>query len=138
MDIRNCQVCGSIFRNFINSEICNECYRKEEELFQFVSKFIRSLKNRKATVEQIVEKINISKDLIYKWIKIGRLKPTLFEKLEYPCNICNNPIDSGNICSNCMSELREISQTTNVEEEKKNVINQTQITYHNKKLRKRY
>lgn len=130
MDIRNCKVCGDIFNSFGSKEICNKCYRKEEELFQIVSKFLRSQRNRKATLEQIAEETNASKDLIFKWIKMGRLKPTFFENLEYSCEICNNTINSGNICGDCLSELKDISQTTNIEG---NVMNQTQGAYYTSK-----
>ena len=134
MDIRNCNVCGVIFNNVLGREICNECYRKEEELFQTVSKFIRSQRNRKATLEKIAEETNVSKDLLSKWIKLGRLQTTFFENLEHSCEICNKTINSGNICSDCVSELKEISQTTNI---KGNVMTQTQVTYHAGKKNKK-
>ena len=134
MDIRNCQVCGALFNPLGSRKICNDCYLKEEELFQTVSKFIRSQRNRKATLEKIAEETNVSKDLLFKWIKLGRLQTTFFENLEYSCEICNNTINSGNICSDCVSELKEISQTTNIEG---NVMTQTQVTYHAGKKNKK-
>ena len=48
-ELRNCARCGKVYAKTVR-DICPECYRKEEEDFQKVYRFLQNRKNREATI----------------------------------------------------------------------------------------
>ena len=116
-ELANCPKCGTIFTKTPYRDVCHSCFQEEEEIFDTVYKFIRKRENRTATIEQVVEAIEVDKELLVKFIKSGRLRLAQFPNLGYKCDKCGATIQEGILCSNCASELR--SQLRIVQEDER-------------------
>ena len=104
-ELANCSRCGTVYVKTIR-DICENCFKKEEEAFQTVYQFLRERKNRKATMLEIVEETGVEEELIIKFVKERRLLPTDFPNLAYPCDRCGRGITTGKLCENCQQELK--------------------------------
>lgn len=105
-ELRNCPKCNGFFNYNGIREICSKCAAKEEEQYEMVYRFLRKRENRAATVERIVEATEVEKELLYKWVRKGRLQTALFPNLGYPCDNCGHLTTSGKICVNCQKQLK--------------------------------
>jgi len=103
-ELANCLNCNAVFVKTVRN-ICQNCFKKEEEAFEIVYRFLMKRKNRQATIMEIVEATGVDEDLIIKFIKEKRLRTTQFPNLNYPCEKCGDPISSGRICKNCSEEM---------------------------------
>lgn len=115
-ELANCARCGTVYVKTIR-DICQNCYREEEDAFQKVYQFLRDQKNREATVFEIVEATGVEEELIIKFVKEKRLTPKEFPKLAYPCERCGRDISAGKICERCQKELK--SDLAQLEEEER-------------------
>ena len=106
-----------------------KCWKKEEEDYQIVYKFMRKRENRAATIMQIVEQTDVKEELILKFIKKGRLHPTQFPNLGYPCDKCGRIIKKGKLCEKCANELRDDLEIFHKEEQRKQEILEREKTY---------
>src|SRR5699024_8527218 len=96
-ELANCSNCGKVFAKHIR-DICDECFKKEEEDFETVYHFLKEQKNREATIQEIVEKTGVPETTIIKFIKNKRLRTSQFPKLMYPCEMCGKDILTGRFC----------------------------------------
>lgn len=119
MELENCPNCNEIYEKNKFRDVCPKCWKKEEADFQTVNNFMRKRVNRVATVEQIVDQTGVSENLILKFIKKGRLQPSMFPNLGYPCDRCGRFIQKGNLCTVCNEELRDELETFQKEEQRK-------------------
>jgi predicted amidophosphoribosyltransferase len=92
---------------------------------------MRKRVNRDATVEQIVNQTGVGGKLIIKFIKKGRLQPSMFPNLGYPCDRCGRFIQKGNLCEVCSEELRDDLETFQKEEQRKKEIQKKTYLYKN-------
>jgi flagellar operon protein (TIGR03826 family) len=126
-ELANCPRCGRLFVKHSIRDVCEQCYKEEEALFEKVYQFLRKRENRTATMAQVVEATGVSESLITKWIKIGRLQLVHFPNLGYPCESCGTMIREGQLCTKCRTKLqRELKQF----EEEKQQQRQRMATYY--------
>lgn len=116
-DLRECPKCQSIFNYNGMFDICNSCMQKEEECYQVVYRFLRRRENRSANAERIEEATGVDKELLYKWLKKGRLQAAKFPNLGYPCNKCGNFTKKGKLCNDCVREIESGLRTFNAAKE---------------------
>jgi len=105
-EVRTCPSCGEFFNYVGVRDVCYKCAQKEEEMYQIVYRFLRKRENRAATVERIVEATGVDKELLYKWVRKGRLHPAVFPNLGYPCDNCGRLTTTGKLCERCAKELK--------------------------------
>lgn len=105
MELGNCARCGKVFAKTVR-DICLDCYRKEEEDFQKVYKFLQNRKNRQATIHEIVEATGVDEDTIIKFLKQKRLRASDFPRLGYPCEKCGKNITEGRLCEDCATYIQ--------------------------------
>ncbi|WPK12419.1 hypothetical protein R6U77_01635 [Lysinibacillus louembei] len=110
-EIRNCPECNEFFNYTGLRDVCHKCAQKEEDLYQIVYRFLRKRENRAANVERIEEATGVSKDLLYKWVRKGRLHPATFPNLGYPCDNCGRLTTTGKLCDNCQNDLKSDLRT---------------------------
>ncbi|HLR74572.1 MAG TPA: TIGR03826 family flagellar region protein [Virgibacillus sp.] len=103
-ELANCSRCNNVFVKTLR-DICQQCYREEEEAFETVYRFLSQRKNREATLMEIVEATGVEEELVIKFIKEKRLRTSQFPKLAYPCEKCGTHIVSGKLCTNCSETL---------------------------------
>lgn len=114
--LANCPQCGGLYVESAFRKVCEPCYKKEERLFQTVYEYIRKRENRTATLMQVVKETEVEENLIYKFIKQGRLQVAQFPNLGYPCDHCGALIREGKMCIECRDELkRELSTIEQIE-----------------------
>ncbi|UII55624.1 hypothetical protein LS684_18670 [Cytobacillus spongiae] len=118
-ELSNCPKCGDIFVLTKFRDICQKCWKEEEQAFELVYNFIRKRENRTATMTQVEEATGVDEALIIKFIKKGRLKLTQFPNLGYPCEKCGKLIQKGKICDPCSELLRKQLQSLEKEEQRK-------------------
>lgn len=121
-ELRNCTRCGGIFAMNIR-DICPKCYRKEEDDFQTVYRFLTKRQNKEATIHEIVGATGVEEEAIIKFLKQNRLRASQFPKLVYPCEKCKSLISQDRLCSNCTeeikSELKHYDELERITEERK-------------------
>lgn len=106
-ELANCPKCGEIFVKTQFRDICQKCWKEEEIAFETVYQFIRKRENRAATIQQVVEATGVEEELIFKFIRTGRLILTQFTNLGYPCDKCGKLIREGKLCETCIEVLRK-------------------------------
>ena len=107
MDLANCSKCGQLYLRNPLRDICDRCFKEEEEQFERVYRFLRKRENRTATIPMITKATNVEAALLYKWVRKGRLLHSQFPNIGYPCNQCAAPITSGELCQECIGRLTE-------------------------------
>ncbi|MDP4085203.1 MAG: hypothetical protein Q8934_11395 [Bacillota bacterium] len=133
-ELINCPSCGDIFYKNKFRDVCMKCWKKEEEDYETIYKFMRKRENRAATINQVVEQTGVLEETILKFIKKGRLQITQFPNLGYPCDKCGRIIRTGKLCGNCKDELQTALDTYEKEEKiKKDLLHQQRRTYYSSK-----
>lgn len=115
-ELTNCPNCNQLFVKNSIRDLCDSCYKEELSQFDQVYDYIRKRENRTATMIQVVNATGVSEELIYKFIRTGRLRIAQFPNLGYPCQKCGTLIKDGKLCSNCKDDLT--NQLTQLEKEK--------------------
>jgi|SRR5699024_6240477 len=119
-ELANCINCGVVFVKNIRN-ICRNCFEAEEKAFETVYQFLLPRKNRQATIIDIVDATGVEEKLIIKFMKEKRLRTSDFPMLAYGCDRCGKNITTGNLCTNCSTELRgELNKFEEEKERKRN------------------
>lgn len=105
-EVRNCPRCNEFFNYTGMRKVCANCAKKEEDLYQVVYRFLRKRENRAATIERIVEVTGVEEEMLHDWVRRGRLHPTMFPNLGYPCDNCGRITNTGKLCKKCQDELK--------------------------------
>lgn len=130
-ELRNCPTCNGFFKYTGIHEVCGKCAVKEEKMYETVYRFLRRRENRTATIEQIVEETGVSEGLLHKWVRRGRLQPTMFPNLGYPCDNCGGLTTKGKLCKNCTETLQSDLRKHDAAEEFREAIKQNETgAYH--------
>lgn len=132
-ELTNCPRCDKLFvRNL--RDVCQECYKKEEDDFQTVYQYVRKKENRMASIHEVEDATGVDENLIHKFIKQGRLQLHSFPNLGYPCESCGKQIREGRICSACKGNitggLEQIDREKKFQDQKKKEENSKYTTYH--------
>lgn len=116
MELENCPSCGNLYvKNAIRST-CEQCYKQEEKDFETVYQYLRIRENRAATISQVATATNVKEDLLYKWVRRGRLQTVQFPNLGYPCDRCGKIIQKAQLCEGCQSEITQDLEMFNKEQ----------------------
>ncbi|MFL8936255.1 TIGR03826 family flagellar region protein [Rossellomorea oryzaecorticis] len=105
-EITNCPRCNALFMKNKFRDVCEKCYKEDEKMYETVYQFLRKRENRAATMETIMEKTGVEEELLYKWVKKGRIQTKLFPNLGYPCDKCGKIINNGKLCQGCADSLK--------------------------------
>ncbi|MFT8391448.1 MAG: TIGR03826 family flagellar region protein [Sporolactobacillus sp.] len=128
-ELANCTGCGKVFVR-VASPFCPDCLKEQDRLFDLVYKYITAKAHRMAGVQEVHEETGVSLELIYQWIREGRLKTSLFPNLGYPCKSCGRLIQSGVVCADCRTTIEsEITRAAAEKEVLERNHNERQ-TYH--------
>lgn len=117
--LANCTKCGKLYAKTVR-DICPDCVKEYEKMFEIVYAFLRKRENRQATIPEIVEATGVEESVILKFVKEKRLRPSQFPNLSFPCERCGTPIIEGKLCSKCVGTLQsELQQHEEMEKKKK-------------------
>lgn len=129
MDVANCSKCSRLYIKNPVRDICDKCYKEEETAYDKVSTYLKKRENRTATMLQVVQDTGVSEDLIHKFIKQGRIKLVQFPNLTYPCETCGNPIQTGKLCEQCLTELRKDLEIFEREEQRQKELEERKVYF---------
>lgn len=129
MDVANCSKCSRLYIKNPVRDICDKCYKEEEMGYDKVSTYLKKRENRTATMLQVVQDTGVSEDLIHKFIKQGRIKLVQFPNLTYPCETCGNPIQTGKLCEQCLTELRKDLEIFEREEQRQKELEERKVYF---------
>lgn len=130
-ELRNCPMCDAFFNYTGLREVCHNCAQKEEDLYQVVYRFLRKRENRAATVDRIEEATGVDRELLYKWVRKGRLHPAMFPNLGYPCDQCGRITNKGKLCEKCTDDIKSGLRTFEAAKEfRESILEQDRATYH--------
>ncbi|PLR78249.1 hypothetical protein CU633_06955 [Bacillus sp. V3-13] len=121
-ELTHCPSCDELFVKSQFRDLCQKCWKEEEQAFESVYQFVRKRENRAATIHQVVENTGVEEELILKFIKTGRLKVTQFPNLGYPCDKCGKIIRQGKLCDHCAEQLKKQLEMHEYEEERRREI----------------
>lgn len=127
-ELANCTNCDKVFAKRIR-EICDACFKREEEDFKIVYCFLKESENREATLRQIAQETKVSESIIIKFMKNKRLRISQFPKLAYPCERCSTDIVTGTLCEECATTLLENLETPRKEDVKKTESGKSNVYY---------
>ena len=131
-ELRNCPSCDAFFNYTGVRDVCHACALEEEKIYEVVYRFLRKRENRAATVDRIEEATGASKELLYKWVRKGKLHPAVFPNLGYPCDNCGALTTTGKLCEKCSNSIKmDLNTVRAAEEFRENIRSQT--TYHSEK-----
>ena len=129
-ELRNCPMCDEFFNYTGLREVCHKCALKEEDLYQVVYRFLRKRENRAANIDRIEEATGVERELLYKWVRKGKLHPAVFPNLGYPCDNCGHLTTSGKLCESCQGDLKSDLRTFDAAKDfRDSIINQERGTY---------
>jgi len=101
MEMANCVRCKKLFPR-VREPICEDCKKKDEELFAEVKKYLEG--HPTSTVQKISEDTGASTKKILAWLREGRLE--IVEATgDLKCRQCGIDIKSGQLCEPCASDI---------------------------------
>lgn len=115
-ELANCPKCNSLFVQTQLRTVCDTCFKEEENAYETVYQFLRKRENRKAELDVVVEATGVSKELILKFIRQGRIMLSNFPNLAYPCEKCGKTIREERLCNDCKNDIHK--QLNQIEQEK--------------------
>ena len=77
----------------------------EEEIFSDLHHFLLRKNNRILSNDEVVNKTGVSPELLYKWVKNGKLKQSVFPNLGAPCERCGKITNHSKICRGCANTI---------------------------------
>lgn len=106
MGLANCKRCNGLFVK-VNRDICDRCYREEEETLLEVQRYIKA--NPHASVQDVCEEYDLDENLVAKWIREKRLllKYSSLSVQVTNCESCRAPILAGRLCASCREKLAD-------------------------------
>ncbi|ATP39064.1 hypothetical protein CSE16_02945 [Solibacillus sp. R5-41] len=129
-ELRNCPMCDEFFNYTGLREVCHKCALKEEDMYQVVYRFLRKRENRAANVDRIEEATGVDRDLLYKWVRKGKLHPAVFPNLGYPCDNCGHLTTKGKLCEACQGSLKSDLRTFEAAKDfRDEIVNRDRGTY---------
>lgn len=115
-ELANCPKCNGLFVQTQLRTVCDTCFKEEENAYETVYQFLRKRENRKAELDVVVEATGVSKELILKFIRQGRIMLSNFPNLGYPCEKCGKTIREERLCNDCKNDIHK--QLNQIEQEK--------------------
>ena len=102
-EVRNCHRCKKIFMYVTGPQICDACKKIEEQEFERVRTFVRDFPG--ATIQEVSRETEVSANLIYRFLKEGRLEVAESSPIALQCENCGVRIKSGRFCVSCSKKL---------------------------------
>lgn len=109
-EIKNCRKCKKIFMYATGSQICDVCKKAEEEEFDRVRIFLRDFPG--ASIQEVSESTEVSTQLIYKFLKDGRIEVSESSAIALQCENCGVRVTSGRFCLGCSKKLANEMMST--------------------------
>lgn len=108
VEVRNCRVCNRVFDYLgYGPQVCPECLKKEEELFEKVRSYLES--HPRATLVQTTQDTGVPLRKLQAWIKEERLAYST-KGAGSTCDLCGVPIVAGRFCPKCIGKMAHMDK----------------------------
>lgn len=77
---------------------------REEDIFSEMLHFLLRKNNRLLTNDEIIALTGVSPELLYKWVKTGKLNPATFPNIGAPCERCGT-LTKEKVCISCSTSI---------------------------------
>lgn len=105
----NCPSCGALYlRDQIDR--CLACYQAHEAAFKKIEAFLRHPEHRNASLEDVHRFTGVAQKAIADFIREGRILPSDYPNLGYPCAHCRQPIKRHILCETCYRDFTSDAQ----------------------------
>jgi len=113
--LRTCKLCkGLFFYQGYGYGYCERCAAIDDEIFHKVKDYI--WEHPMATVTEVSEEVNVSENLIYNYLKDGRLEIPDGSPIYLKCENCGTDIRFGRYCPECATQIhKNLSSVTEAE-----------------------
>lgn len=91
-------------------KLSNRLDCSEEEIFSELHHFLLRKNHRNLSTDEVIAKTGVPAELVYKWVKNGKLKPSIFPNLGYPCERCGKLTNHAKLCINCSQTITSTLQ----------------------------
>jgi flagellar operon protein (TIGR03826 family) len=105
-EVMNCPRCNALFMKNKFRDVCDRCFKEDEKMYDTVYQFLKKRENRAATMETVIAHTGVEEELLYKWVKKGRIQTKMFPNLGYRCDKCGKIINSGKLCDGCAGGIK--------------------------------
>ncbi len=102
-DVMNCRRCKKIFMHVTGPQICDACKKLEDDDYEKVRTFVKNFPG--ATIQEVSQETEVPTQLIYRFLKDGRLEVSESSPIALQCENCGIRIKSGRFCVNCSKKL---------------------------------
>ncbi len=101
MELRNCKKCGRL--HYGTGRICNECMKKEEEVFDRVKAYLKE--HPDSSLVKVSEETGVTVPEIERFLREGRLEVSTGMGDYLKCMKCGSPIKTGKYCHDCEKKV---------------------------------
>jgi len=102
MRVLNCISCGKIFEPIINTKVCPNCIKADENRIDRIKNHLYDYPD--ASLESVSDILEIDREKIISFIKAGKLEH--ISHMSIQCENCDATIESGKYCDACIIEMR--------------------------------
>ncbi|WP_202079368.1 TIGR03826 family flagellar region protein [Caldalkalibacillus salinus] len=125
-ELANCPQCNKLFVKGVQ-DLCRNCIKIEDQEYRLVAEYLRSRKNRKATIYECSEDTGVTINKISKFIRQKRITLENLPNMGYPCESCGALTRAGTLCQNCHQQLNQDIEKINRTEHKQSDTSRTDI-----------
>lgn len=110
MNVANCPKCGKVYVKNLQHDICQSCVKENEKHCENCILYLRQHKG--ISLDELSEATEVSKALIVKFMREGRISVMGNRNIYYPCEVCGESIRERNICDSCRQKLKKDVRNT--------------------------
>lgn len=123
-ELANCPSCGKVFVKTPMKTICGPCSKSVEEQLLKCIEYLRE--NKGATIYEVNEATDVPVKQIIQFVREGKISKLHAPNLTFPCEICGEPIQEGNICESCRQKLLKDVKIADENKERQNELERQQ------------
>lgn len=101
-ELRNCKRCGRMFQFKGYSDICYNCYTRDEIEFKRIKEYL--YEHPFAKIFEVSSDLDIPVSKLKRFLREGRLEIVEKTNAFLLCEKCGKPIRSGQYCDECLSQ----------------------------------
>lgn len=102
MRVLNCISCGKIFKPIVDTKVCQNCVKADEEWLSRIRDHLYDYPD--ASLDNVSNMLEIDREKIISFIKAGKLEH--ISHMAIQCENCGESIESGKYCDECIREMK--------------------------------
>ncbi|MCX7921291.1 MAG: flagellar protein [Clostridia bacterium] len=103
-ELRNCKICGRLFRSISDSSVCVPCMEQDEKNYHRIREYL--IEHPLSKIFEVSNELSIPVSRIKRYLREGWLEIVEKDNRFLDCEICGTPIHSGKYCEQCAEKAR--------------------------------